>query len=142
MSASVGDSAVFITDTPNQIKNKINRHAFSGGRDTAEEHRRLGGNPDVDVSFQWLKFFLEDDEELATIERTYRSGELSTGELKKKCIEVVSKMVLEVQEVCNFYGIPTMRLNPNKYNVDSVVNWSLMRLLRSLWTLKLLELSL
>ncbi|KAJ3415685.1 tryptophan--tRNA ligase [Chytridiales sp. JEL 0842] len=98
MSASVGDSAVFITDTPAQIKNKINRHAFSGGRDTAEEHARLGGNPDVDVSFQWLKFFLDDDEELETIERTYRSGELSTGNLKKRCIEVVSKMVLETQE--------------------------------------------
>ena len=54
-----------MTDTPNQIKNKINRHGFSGGQETEEEHRRLGGNPDVDVSYQYLTFMLDDDEELA-----------------------------------------------------------------------------
>ena len=53
-----------MTDTPNQIKNKINRHGFSGGQETEEEHRRLGGNPDVDVSYQYLTFMLDDDEEL------------------------------------------------------------------------------
>lgn len=64
MSASDPNSSIFMTDTPNQIKNKINRHGFSGGQETEEEHRRLGGNPDVDVSFQYLSFFLDDDEEL------------------------------------------------------------------------------
>ena len=54
-----------MTDTPNQIKNKINKHGFSGGQETEEEHRRLGGNPDVDVSYQYLTFMLDDDEELA-----------------------------------------------------------------------------
>jgi len=34
MSASDANSAVFMSDTPNQIKNKINKHAFSGGRTT------------------------------------------------------------------------------------------------------------
>ena len=62
-----------MSDTPNQIKNKINRHGFSGGRETEEEHRQLGGNPDVDVSYQYLSFFLENDEELAKI------GEVSCG---------------------------------------------------------------
>ena len=47
-----------------QVKNKVNRHGFSGGQETEEEHRRLGGNPDVDVAYQYLTFFLEDDEEL------------------------------------------------------------------------------
>ena len=56
-----------MTDTPNQIKNKINRHGFSGGQETEEEHRRLGGNPDVDVSYQYLTFMLDDDEELAKL---------------------------------------------------------------------------
>ena len=56
-----------MTDTPNQIKNKINRYGFSGGQETEEEHRRLGGNPDVDVSYKYLSFFLEDDAELQTL---------------------------------------------------------------------------
>lgn len=57
-----------MTDTAKEIKNKINKHGFSGGRDTVEEHRKYGGNPDVDVSFQYLKFFEEDDEAIAKIE--------------------------------------------------------------------------
>lgn len=32
-----------------------------------EEHRKYGGNPDVDVSFMYLTFFLEDDEQLEKI---------------------------------------------------------------------------
>ena len=64
MSASDTNSSIFMTDTPAQIKNKINKHGFSGGQETLEEHRRLGGNPDVDVSYQYLSFFLDDDEEL------------------------------------------------------------------------------
>ena len=67
MSASDPNSTIFMTDKPNQIKNKINRHGFSGGQETEEEHRRLGGDPDVDVSYQYLTFFLEDDEELVQI---------------------------------------------------------------------------
>ena len=67
MSASDPNSSIFMTDAPNQIKNKISRHGFSGGQETEEEHRRLGGNPDVDVSYQYLTFMLDDDEELAKL---------------------------------------------------------------------------
>lgn len=67
MSASDPNSSIFMTDTPAQIRNKINKHGFSGGRETVEEHRLLGGNPDVDVSYQYLTFFVDDDEELEKI---------------------------------------------------------------------------
>ena len=63
-----------------------------------ELQRLNGGNPDVDVSFQYLKFFLESDEELDEIERAYRKGEMLTGELKKKCIEVLQEFVGGFQE--------------------------------------------
>lgn len=65
MSASDVNSSIYMSDTPNQIKNKVNKHGFSGGQETEEEHRRLGGNPDVDVAYQYLGFFLDDDEEWA-----------------------------------------------------------------------------
>ncbi|KAI5845440.1 hypothetical protein BZA05DRAFT_150407 [Tricharina praecox] len=93
MSASIDSSAIFMSDTANQIKKKINRYAFSGGQETAEEHRRLGGNPDVDVPFQFLSFFLDDDEELETLRTTYKSGELLTGEMKQRCIAVLQEYV-------------------------------------------------
>ena len=72
MSASDQNSSIFMTDTPNQIKNKINKHGFSGGRDTEEEHRKFGGNPDVDVAFQYLKFFEHDDGVIAKVEAVSR----------------------------------------------------------------------
>jgi len=64
MSASDPNSRIYMTDKANQIKNKINRHGFSGGQETEEEHRRLGGDTEVDVAYQYLTFFLEDDDEL------------------------------------------------------------------------------
>ncbi|KAH8700349.1 putative tryptophanyl-tRNA synthetase, cytoplasmic [Talaromyces proteolyticus] len=97
MSASDPNSAIFMTDTPNQIKNKINKHAFSGGRETLEEHRELGGIPEIDVAFQYLSYFEDDDEKLKKIEDSYRSGELLTGELKKMAIELIQGNVKEFQ---------------------------------------------
>lgn len=62
MSASDENTSIYMTDTPAKIKKKINTHAFSGGQETAEEQRRLGGNPDIDVAYQYLTFFEEDDQ--------------------------------------------------------------------------------
>ncbi|KAK5205907.1 tryptophan--tRNA ligase [Exophiala xenobiotica] len=98
MSASIDASAIFLTDTPNQIKNKINRFAFSGGQDTAEKQRELGGNTKVDVPFQYLTFFLEDDDELARIKKAYESGEMMTGEIKQIAIKYLQEYVAGFQE--------------------------------------------
>ena len=40
----------------------MNKYAFSGGKDTMEEHRAVGGDTEVDISYQYLTFFLEDDQ--------------------------------------------------------------------------------
>jgi tryptophanyl-tRNA synthetase len=98
MSSSDVNSGIFMNDKLSQIKNKINRHGFSGGRETEEEHRRLGGDPEVDVSYQYLTFFLDDDEQLEQISQDYRSGRLLTGQLKARCIEVLQRFVGEFQE--------------------------------------------
>ncbi|KLO19585.1 tryptophanyl-tRNA synthetase [Schizopora paradoxa] len=98
MSASNSNSSIYMTDTPNQIKNKINRYGFSGGRETEEEHRALGGNPDVDVSYKYLSFFLEDDTELQTIYNDYKAGTLLTGQLKARCIKELQTIMKGFQE--------------------------------------------
>lgn len=36
------------------LPQKINKYAFSGGKETTEEHREKGGDPDIDVSYQYL----------------------------------------------------------------------------------------
>jgi tryptophanyl-tRNA synthetase len=98
MSASNPNSAIFMTDTPEQIKNKINRYAFSGGRDTLEEHRRLGARLEVDVPYQYLEVFLEDDDKLRFIRDEYKAGRMLTGEVKKELIQVLQAFVREHQE--------------------------------------------
>ena len=98
MSASIDSSAIFMRDTPNQIKNKITKYAFSGGRESIEEHREKGGNAEVDVSFQYLRYFMEDDDELARIKKEYETGKLLTGELKAICIQYLQAYVKAFQE--------------------------------------------
>ncbi|KRT81119.1 tRNA synthetase [Oryctes borbonicus] len=98
MSASDPNSTIYLTDTPKQIKNKVNKHAFSGGQASVEEHRELGGNCDIDVSFKYLTFFLEDDNRLEQIRKDYTSGALLTGELKKILIETITPIVQQHQE--------------------------------------------
>merc|ERR1719391_1992621 len=97
MSASDTTSSIYLTDTPKQIKTKINKYAFSGGQATIEEHKEKGGNCDVDISFQYLRFFLEDDEKLEKIRADYSNGALLSGELKAELIKVLTPMVTEHQ---------------------------------------------
>ena len=99
MSASDSTSYISLNDDPKTIKKKINKYAFSGGKETLEEHRKKGGNPEIDVSFQYLKmFFEEDDQKLKKIHDDYKSGKLLSGELKQIAIEKITKFLKEHQE--------------------------------------------
>jgi tryptophanyl-tRNA synthetase len=98
MSSSDPTSAIYLTDDYEMIRSKIFRYAFSGGRPSLEEHRKYGGNPDIDVCFFWLRvLFEEDDKKLKELEEKYRSGELLTGELK----EYTAKKIWEFLEELN-----------------------------------------
>jgi tryptophanyl-tRNA synthetase len=98
MSSSKPETSIYLTDDEKTVREKIYKHAFSGGQPTVELHRKLGGNPDIDVSFQWLKIlFEEDDNKLKKIEEDYRSGRLLTGELKDILIEKLVKFLQEHQ---------------------------------------------
>lgn len=92
-SSSSSDKTILMTDDAKTVKRKINKYAFSGGRDTVEEHRREGGDVEVDVACQWLKYFEEDDEKLAEIYDKYTKGELLSGEVKAKLIEKVNEIL-------------------------------------------------
>jgi len=99
MSSSDANSFIALTDSPKEVETKIKKYAFSGGRDTLEEHRKKGGNPDVDVSFQYLKFFFEpDDKKLQKIHDDYKSGKLLTSELKMILIEKINSFLKEHQK--------------------------------------------
>jgi tryptophanyl-tRNA synthetase len=86
-----------VTDSAKEIKNKINRYAFSGGQATAEDQRRLGANLEVDVPFQYLRFFMEDDAEVERIGADYAAGRLLTGDVKARLVDTLAPMVLAHQ---------------------------------------------
>jgi tryptophanyl-tRNA synthetase len=101
MSSSDDNSAIFLTDSPEDIERKIKEHAFSGGQETKKLQEKLGANLEADVSYQWLRFFMEDDEELEKIGKDYGSGSgeyWSTGKVKARLIEVLKKLVAGHQE--------------------------------------------
>ncbi|MEW6722192.1 MAG: tryptophan--tRNA ligase, partial [Candidatus Micrarchaeota archaeon] len=62
-------------------------------------HRRLGGNPEIDVPYQWLSILFEpDDSKLKKIHDDYRSGKLLTGEMKAILIERINAFLKEHRE--------------------------------------------
>ncbi|MHA2142511.1 MAG: tryptophan--tRNA ligase [Candidatus Thorarchaeota archaeon] len=94
MSASDPMSTIFTTDTLKMAKKKV-MNAFTGGRATVEEQRKMGANPDICSVFAYYEFmFMPDDKDLADIEQKCRGGEILCGE----CKQILSPMMLEFLE--------------------------------------------
>lgn len=87
MSASDFHSAIFLTDSQDEIAMKINDHCFS-----AE------GNIDIDVPYKLLTFFLSDDDELERVKNAFSSGQMSSAEIRKIVIDCLQPIVGEHQE--------------------------------------------
>lgn len=85
-------NTIYLNDSANIIKKKINKYAFSGGKATVEEHRKLGGNPYIDISYIYLTFLLEDDDKLENIKLDFISGKLLVSELKKILISLLQNI--------------------------------------------------
>ncbi|MBI5229049.1 tryptophan--tRNA ligase [Candidatus Micrarchaeota archaeon] len=92
------DSMIYTTDSPEEVERKI-MSAFTGGRDTIEEQKRLGGRPEICPIFSYYTFLFEtDDEKLKEIEQQCRSGKLMCGEDKARLCERVKKFLAEHQK--------------------------------------------
>lgn len=99
MSSSDPTSYIALSDLPEEIARKIKKYAFSGGQATLEEHRNKGGNPEIDVSFQMLRYGLEpEDKKLQKIHDDYKSGKLLSGELKQILIDKMTLFLKEHQQ--------------------------------------------
>jgi tryptophanyl-tRNA synthetase len=93
MSTTEGIPPIFLTDTEEQVRTKIQR-CFSGGRETKALHLELGADLMIDVPYQWLLIFMEDDHQLEEIAHRYgppKNGmvRMMTSEVKKIMLEVV-----------------------------------------------------
>jgi len=88
---NAADNALFLTDPPKTVEKKI-RQAFTGGRATVEEQRRLGATPEVcSVWALWRTRFAESDAKFDAVTRDCRSGALLCGDCKGQLIERVHR---------------------------------------------------
>ncbi|KAJ1914888.1 tryptophan--tRNA ligase, partial [Coemansia sp. S17] len=62
------------------------------------ELREFGSNPDIDIPYKYLTYFVDDDQEIADLAVSYRKGEITSGEMKKRCIEVLQDFIGSFQE--------------------------------------------
>ena len=87
MSKSKPESCIELPDDINRVRGKIQK-ALSGGRDPLEEHRKKGAVIEKDMSFELLKqHLIEDDKELNKVYNAYKSGKMTSGEIKQLTIE-------------------------------------------------------
>lgn len=99
MSSSKPKSTLFLHDDVASAEKKIKK-SFSGGQSTVEEHRRLGGDPDKDVAYQYMMYFFEEDDSyLSEINRDYRAGKILAGEMKQLCIDRASEWLNNLSEM-------------------------------------------
>ena len=99
MSSSKPKSTLFLHDDVASAEKKIKK-SFSGGQSTVEEHRRLGGDPDKDVAYQYMMYFFEEDDSyLSEINHDYRAGKILAGEMKQLCIDRASEWLNNLSEM-------------------------------------------
>jgi len=90
MSASEPETAIMLNDPPEVVKKKI-MNAFTGGRATVEEQRKLGGVPEVCTVFHWYSLlFEEDDKKLEERYWACKTGKLLCGECKAELVKRIN----------------------------------------------------
>jgi len=90
MSKSKPESCIDLPEDPKTLTKKIMR-AKTGGRDTVEEQKKLGGIPENCIIFELYKqHLIEDDKELQKIYNNCKAGKLTCGEDKQNCCKLIT----------------------------------------------------
>jgi tryptophanyl-tRNA synthetase len=98
MSSSEPHTAIFLSDKPEDAENKIKRKTFTGGRDTIEEQRQLGGQPNVCKVYEMYLMHYPNTKKVEDIYKTCRSGDLTCKDCKQHCAKFVKDFLVEHQK--------------------------------------------
>ncbi len=97
MSKSRPMGNIDLPEDPKSVKQKIMR-AKTGGRDTVEEQKKKGGEPEKCMIFEIYKqHLIEDDKELQKVYDECKAGKLLCGEDKKRCAGLMEKFMRDFQ---------------------------------------------
>ncbi len=91
------NNAVFLLEAEKEIKKKI-MSAFSGGQSSIEEHRKLGGNPDIDIAYIYLKSYFLKENESKELYDSYKKGKVLSGEIKTMLFDKIMERIGEFQK--------------------------------------------
>lgn len=95
MSSSNPESAIFLTDSTEEIQKKI-ANAVTGGGHTVEEQKENGGKPDECMIYSlYVYHLLHDDEELLGLREACESGDILCGECKEKAFHLLKEFLEE-----------------------------------------------
>lgn len=98
MSKSKPESMIELPEDSKSACRKIKK-AVTGGRDTLEEHRKLGAIIEKDMVFELLKqHLIEDDKELQYIYEEYKSGKMTSGELKEIACKKITEFMINLEK--------------------------------------------
>ncbi len=92
MSSSEPETGIFLDDSDLEIEKKIAK-AVTGGKQSLEEQKREGGEPEICKVFELLTWFEEKDKEVERIRNDCKKGKWLCGECKKHCSDVIKKLV-------------------------------------------------
>lgn len=98
MSSSKPDYAIFLSDPLDVVKSKVMK-ALTGGRATAEEQKRLGGEPNKCTVYDMYIYYLApDDRDLHKIYSECINGEILCGICKKRAFEKLKEMLNRIRK--------------------------------------------
>lgn len=98
MSASRPETTIYTIDDPKVARKKV-LSAFTGGRVSVEEQKKMGGVPGVCSVFQYYYYLFEtDNERLNEREQKCVRGEIMCGECKQDMADRVARFLEKHQE--------------------------------------------
>lgn len=121
------NATIFLTDSEGILKEKVMKYAYSGGGGTGtlEDHKKFGGNSDEDISYQYLRYFEDNEEKLNEIKKKFEAGEISCSEIKEIMARKLAEVVIEHQKkrekvtdklLEKFYSLEERNLKTNLEN--------------------------
>ena len=116
MSKSKPESCIELPEDPKKVCKKLMR-AKTGGRDTVEEQRKKGGEPEKCMIFELYKqHLIEDDKELQKIYDDCKSGKLICGEDKQNACKKMTEFMNKLEKNINSAKKNINKLNFVKFN--------------------------
>jgi tryptophanyl-tRNA synthetase len=101
MSKSKTESCIELPEDISKVKKKIKR-ALTGGRESVELQKKIGGEPEKCMIFELYKqHLIENDQELKKIYDSCKAGKLLCGEDKENCCALMETFMISLESSIN-----------------------------------------